>query len=184
MSRDARLSIGFAVLLVLVLGLVTYRWYSTPVLIGPPHGGTEWEPHVHQGDTVTIGQIVTCVDGSGSVTVKKVVPVQPHGIEVTGWAIRDNPGWPGHESPTTGMGQLGVGHKPLAAYKFPTSHVVDVQCDLSKGEAVEIGVEMKKTTDADLAGAVAFDVVYSDGRTRTLTFPLSVVLCTDLCPAV
>lgn len=152
---------------------------SGPDLILPPSISIVGEGKVHQGDTVTVGSMFTCLTKSGSVTIESVEPVKPTGLKATGWAIRPNPSWPGHESPTTGRGQVSIQRKPLSALQFSSSHTTDLECDDDTGKGVEIAVQLKKITSGE-ATASGFRVTYtSDGDTKSVLYPLGARLCNE-----
>lgn len=180
-NRQSALGGALVVVILALIGWLIFQPFggSGPKLVPTKYGGIVGLHSVHQGDTVTIGSMVTCLDESGSVTVDDVTAVAPVGAEVTGWAIRPNPVW--KPSPTTDSALVDGpwSRKTLTALQFPTSHVVDVTCDEKTGRAVEFAVEMKKTTSAE-AGVHAFRVTYtSDGNTMTYTFPLAARLCNE-----
>lgn len=171
-TMGAALGIGGLLLTILVFGS------DGPTLTSPDmHSVVEGAPRIHQGDTVTIGSMFGCLDETGSVSVTDIVPIDDTGLEVTGWAVRPNPYWkPGPPNPAHVEGQIGVEPTTLAMLRFPASRVVDAACG-KNGEGVEFAVQVRKTTSGE-AGASGWIVTYtSDGKGKSLSFPLAVKLC-------
>lgn len=167
------------------LGLILLVLAGLALLDGPDltmnaNSVTEGVPRIHQGDTVTIGSMFSCLDDAGSVTITDIAPVGATGLTVTGWAIRPNPFW--QRPPSTRPGDdpmmVGAERRTLASLRFPASRVVDVQCGRN-GEGFEFAVEVRKTADGP-AGASGWTVTYtSGGRTKQIEFPHAVRLCTE-----
>jgi hypothetical protein len=134
-------------------------------------GATEGAARVHQGDTVSIGQLVACLNKPGTVRVLSMSAVDPVGLKVTGWGLRQNTG-----------NQIAVGRGDLAFLGVPTDvHKIGPASTCKKGtpQATEFVVQVTKTTRGE-AGATAWRVTYvSDGQTKTFTWPLTVVLCNE-----
>jgi hypothetical protein len=153
---------------------------SGPKLSSPGENSvTEGAARVHEGDTVTIGSLMACLNKPGSVTITNVEPLHPTGIEVTGWALRPNPFWKkAPHNPANIGGQIGVARAPLSQLAFPASRKIDTKCG-DKGEAYEIAVQVKKVTSGE-AGASGWIATYdSGGKTRKIGFTVAVKLCNE-----
>jgi hypothetical protein len=131
---------------------------------------TEGAARVHQGDTVSIGSMVACLNKSGSVKVLSIAPVHPVGLKVTGWTIRPNNG-----------GQIGTARASLSELGIPHIRTVGprAKCVDNTGQGEEFIVQVVKTTTGE-AGAHAWKAIYvSDGQTKTFTWTLTVKLCNE-----
>jgi hypothetical protein len=148
-----------------------------PALTAPFAPAIQGAARVHDGDTVTIGSMVGCLNKSGSITVDNITPVHPTGLTVTGWAIRPNPFWKAPPpNPAHIGGQIIVARAPLSRLAFPSGHQVNVQCG-KNGQGFEFAVQVRKTITGP-AGASGWVVTYtSDGKTKKFGFPIAVRLC-------
>ncbi|MEP6813947.1 MAG: hypothetical protein ABI873_00175 [Marmoricola sp.] len=132
--------------------------------------------NVASGQTVSIGSMPLCLSRAGRVRVTAVRPVDPVGpLRVTGFAVRPNPYWLGHESGGTMLGDK-IG--PLTANGFGHSHIVDVACGKGDtGAGYELGLQLWRPGRAPVA-ASGFRVEYeSAGHRARVILPNGVVLC-------
>jgi hypothetical protein len=154
-----------------------------PALTSPgANSVVEGTARIHRADTVTIGSMFGCLDESGSIMIDNIEPVDPIGLEVTGWGLRPNPFWkggpPSPPNPAGIGGQIGVAKARLSRLGFTADHHIDVKCG-KHGEGYEFAVQVEKTTAGE-AGASGWVVAYTtDGKTKLFGFPIAVKLCNE-----
>jgi len=150
--------------------------FSSPPVIGDPISAVEGFPRIHQGDTVSIGLQVLCLNKTGSITIKSVTADNASGMQLTGWAMRPNPFWKPPKIPLGGL--LSLRKAPLDQLGYTQRKTIDEKC-AKNGEGYEIAIQAVKTTDGP-AGASSFTVTYdTDGHTKHYTVNLAVFLCTE-----
>ena len=176
-----KVSAGFV--LGLLLALTGCGFFSdAPSLTYPgAYRVTEGAARIHRGDTVTIGSMFACLDKSGEVAITGIAPVNGTGMRVTGWAIRPWVSWKKPDPAPPIGGQIGVARMSLATLLFPTSKVVDAQCQnpAKDGIGYELAVQVQKTTNGE-AGASGWVVTYtSEGKTKRIGYPIAVRLCNE-----
>jgi hypothetical protein len=169
------LLLAIAVVASVVIGLDLGRGPSL-VFASPVNSASVGVARAQLGDHWSIGMGSTiCLDHSGTVEITGVAPVRPHGLRVSGFAVRPNQNW----KPTQGVrGEfLGDVRAPLRHLGF-TSTTVDVACERHTPKGYELAVRLVKTTAGP---AVAYGWVVSyraeSGHTGTLTVPFGVLLC-------
>jgi hypothetical protein len=115
-----------------------------PALTSPgANSVVEGTARIHRADTVTIGSMFGCLDESGSIMIDNIEPVDPIGLEVTGWGLRPNPFWkpPGSPNAAHVGGQIGIERTTLPRLGFTTGRTIDVKCG-QHGEGYELGVQL------------------------------------------
>ncbi len=143
--------------------------------LGIPGAGAN-EPWVIQG-------LIVCLDGEGTAELQEIRTVDSD-LEVTDFALRDNPLWPGGD--TFGVRPRTDRRGSLTDAGFdPRGKVASLGCSgAGSGRGHELAIQLSHPESTPV-GSVAFEVVYeSGGDQRTLMIPMQLALCphpTHLC---
>lgn len=163
---------GLAVVVAVVLAT-----RGGPSIVQPEGGAWLGIPRVTPGQVIVIGGNTVCLDEPGEVPLESVTAVEPNGVEVLDFAVRDNPGWA--EGDTFGPArELTTRGDLLAAGFDPDQKTLTLECDEQSGRGHEIGVEFRAPVDGRVGMVSGFDArAAGDGGQARINF--GVVFCPD-----
>lgn len=135
---------------------------------GPPAGWVELQQPARPGEPMVHGSYVVCLDRPGNVKVTSV-GFASGDIDVTGWALRPNPGPLGKEYAGDWGGET------LASRDIANTDVLTAECD-EKASGYEVVMQLRAGKVSTQGKGVLVRYT-SDGSEGSLTIPDRVVLC-------
>lgn len=161
----------------------------SPRLVAPGAAGNAIAlgiPQVEPGSTLVLRGVVLCLSEPGSVSVVRVdVAGDGPDVEVSDFALRDNPGWA--EGSTAGRVPSGTderGDLEDAGFEVGAT-TADLVCDPQSGRGHEIGIEVVAPPPGEVGIVPGFEVTWSGPHGGgTTAVPFGVVLCPDRTAAV